>query len=211
MIPKPLLEVAEYLKVSPVFLTKSAYDSRADSGESEGHVIQALQNARRWDVYSPNIGQKNNRAWYDVKIDGYYCNIKISACGSNDNTNAKKAIYYFLTGNENVESVPNQDEKFFQMMKENEREDETRDYYYLIVNKNNTNDIFFVSLKGITNCIPAPNNLPFQVNWGCARESEQRTWKEARQYLLGMWAESIERLISLRNEGMPASYPEFFL
>lgn len=95
-------------------------------------------------------------------------------------------------------------------MKEDETTDEERDYFYLIVNKNNTSDIFPVSLKGISDCKAAHNNPPFQVKWDNCREPVERDWNGARSYLLGLFAESITKTIENAQRGMPTAYPEFF-
>lgn len=210
MIPSTLQEVVDYLKSQIIVLPSGSGDGRTDSTFAETHIVKMLKEANKWNIYSPNKETNNNRAWYDVKIDGLYIDIKVSRCAGNDNTQAKKAIYYLLTGNENVESIPERGDAFFQMMKENENPDEIRDYYYLVINKNDTNDIFAISLKGITDCSIAPNNPPFQVNWNKNRIPTERNWEEAKAYLLGTWAKSLKQLIKLRMGGMPEYYPEFF-
>lgn len=210
MIPDTLLKVAEYLKSTNVPLVKTGSDGRTDSSMSEQSVIQVLQNANQWRVHSPNLGSTHNRAWYDVQIGEYYCDIKISTCSTNDNTNAKKAIYYLLTGDEDVNKVPNENAEFFKQMRDNESPDKNRDFYYLVVSKEKPDDVFFVSLKGMAQCAPNASNQPFQANWSRNREPVKRTWQEAKQHLLGAWAESIRRLINLQQAGMPTHYPEFF-
>lgn len=40
-----------------------------------------------------------------------------------------------------------------------------KDYYFLVFNKKNQNDIIINSLKGLTTLTPNINNLPFQVCW----------------------------------------------
>ncbi len=210
MIPTVLKEVEKHLQDVSVQLSTSGRDTRGDSSQSEFLVAQALQNTTRWGVVSPHLGKGHNRSWHDVKIGDYYCDIKISNCDANDNTNAKKAIFYFLTGRIPDDDVPVQTNKFFAMMKETESPDQNRDYYYLVVNKNNTQDAFIVSLKGLAHCSPSSNNMPFQSNWGKCREPVERSWNEARNFLLEKWAESIRRAIDNHQTGMPKSYPEFF-
>ncbi|MCY4048701.1 MAG: hypothetical protein OXF24_03850 [Hyphomicrobiales bacterium] len=210
MVPATLQEVVTYLKSQILVLPSGSGDARTDSTFAEGYIIQKIREAGKWDVYSPHKDRKNNRAWYDVKIDGLYCDIKVSMCKGNDNTQAKKAIYYLLTGDEETEKIPDRGDEFFRLMYKNESPNETRDYYYLIVNKTNTRDVFVVNLKGIAKCSVAPANMPFQVNWGKNRELVERTWEEAKNYLLGAWAESVKRLIKLKAKGMPEYYPQFF-
>jgi hypothetical protein len=40
-----------------------------------------------------------------------------------------------------------------------------KDYYFLVLNKLNTNDIIINSIKGLNAISHNINNLPFQVNW----------------------------------------------
>ncbi len=40
-----------------------------------------------------------------------------------------------------------------------------KDYYFIILNKTNTDDIIINSIKGLTILTPNINNLPFQVCW----------------------------------------------
>ena len=173
-------------------------------------IVELLKQSGRWRIYSPKQEIGHNRAWYDVSINDLFCNIKVSKCTANDNAQAKKAIYYLLTGDREAERVPEQHSDFFRMMRENEDPDEDRDYYYLVINKTDTSDIFVANLKGIAVCNSTPNNMPFQVNWRQNRKLVERTWEEARQFLLGVWAELIKKLVKLRIDGMQQHYPEFF-
>lgn len=40
-----------------------------------------------------------------------------------------------------------------------------KDYYFLVMNKNNSRDIIVNSVKGLTILSPNVNNLPFQICW----------------------------------------------
>ena len=40
-----------------------------------------------------------------------------------------------------------------------------KDYYFVVLNKTNSNDIIINSVKGLTILTPNINNLPFQVCW----------------------------------------------
>lgn len=215
MIPHELCEAVKLLSEKKIALPTHGTDSRQDSATAESHIVHILQNEtlmikdQQLNIYSPNVGKRTNRQWYDVKIGDYFCDIKVSALSTNDNTNAKNAMYYFLTGKE-PENVSQQEGAFFKKMRENECPCDERDYYYIVVNKNHTDDVFAVSLRGITKVSPAPNNLPFQCRWDLCRESKPRTWEQAKEYLLGQWAVSIQRKIDNAKKGMPEYYPEFF-
>ena len=40
-----------------------------------------------------------------------------------------------------------------------------KDYYFIVLNKNNNSEIIVNSVKGLTVLTPNLNNLPFQVKW----------------------------------------------
>ena len=209
MIPAALREAAAYLARQPISLAGDAVDGRIASAQGEAAVINALRAAGRWQVEAPSAERMDNRAWYDLQIDGHYCDIKISALRTQDNTNAKKAIYYFLTGLD-PDGIPPHNNVFFRSMADQERADEDRDYYYLVLNKEEPGDVFITSLRGLAQCHPAPNNLPFQVSWDECRATQLRSWEEARAFLLRNWADSVKRLLELHQAGIMQAYPEFF-
>jgi len=47
-----------------------------------------------------------------------------------------------------------------------------KDYYFIVLNKNNTNDIVVNSVNGLTKLTKNINNLPFQVCWNKNRNFE---------------------------------------
>lgn len=61
--------------------------------------------------------------------------------------------------------------KFLSKIKSKEyNQDFRKDYYFLVINKNNTKDIIINSVLGISNITPNVNNLPFQIKWNNNRE-----------------------------------------
>ena len=210
MIPETLVQVCDHLRNQDWNLSVDGQDPRIDSAVKATNVVQAIKNANTWSVSLPNVANRNNRSWYNARIDNLYVRVKISRCGSNDNTNAKRAIYWFLTGQDPDLTTKVATNRFFQDMRKNERPDDARDYYYIIVNKLDTSDVFVVSLKGLAKCYPAHNNPPFQAKWDECRTPVNRTWDEAKDLLLHAYATSIAKAIEVHTEGMPQIYPEFF-
>ena len=135
MIPKTILDVIDYLRTSSVILARGGGDARQDSAISESKVIHVIQNASRWIVQSPSVETANSRSWYDARIEDFYVDVKISTCRTYDNTNAKGAIYWLLTGLRPDKTTNNQAKVFFPDMKSQEKYSKTRDYFYVIVNK----------------------------------------------------------------------------
>lgn len=213
VIPQILYEVSQHLSEKRLALPSTGADARSDSAVAEGTIVTSLLNAgnKEWGIYSPNVDSKNNRSWYDVKIGDLFVDIKITTLDTRDNTNAKAAIFYLLTGLDLDNFVLKTQEKYyFKDLKTYEIPDEHRDYYYLVINKRDTTDIFPVSLKGIKDIAPNPSNPPFQARFDNCREPVQRTWEEAKNFLLNVWAESVQRKIKSLGDGMWAHYPEYF-
>lgn len=210
LIPVVLQEAADFLSNSSLELPSGSGDGRRDSDAGERKVLELLFNAKQWDVSGENIGKPTNRAPYDMTFENMLVDIKISGLSGQDNTNAKGAIYYFLTGEDGKNKpIPTRGKPFWESLKENENPDKARDFYYLVVNKKDTSDVFIVSLKHITKVTPASSNPPFQAKWDDCRVPTKRTWEEAKTYLLGIWAESIKRA-QKSLKAMPTYYPEFF-
>ncbi len=76
-----------------------------------------------------------------------------------------------------------------------------RDYYFLIINKNDPKDIFINSLKGIQTL--QPNNLPFQCKWDNNREIIQRDFDGSKNSILSALAKSVKLRVYL-------AFKEFF-
>ena len=207
LIPSALKAAAEYLEQQKMTLPSGGGNSRVDSSAGESTVIQVLQNAQQWNIVGRNVGTNTNRAPHDMEFEGMLVDVKINSLTGHYDTIAKSTIFYLLTGETDH---PTHTKRFWETLRDRETPDEQRDFYYLIVNKNDTSDVFAVSLRHIAEVIPNPSNQPFQANWDNCRHPTERTWQEAKQHLLGIWAKSIQRRAELINEGMPSYYPEIF-
>ncbi len=69
------------------------------------------------------------------------------------------------------------------------------DYYFLVINKNNTKDCFYTSLKRIKVLVPNGNNLPFQCDWSKNREFSDRSEIEAMKYILNIYIQSWDKKV----------------
>ncbi|WRB49743.1 hypothetical protein KVL36_04605 [Helicobacter pylori] len=83
-------------------------------------------------------------------------------------------------------------EKYFQKLHKDLGKNTDRDYYFLIINKNDPKDIFINSLKGIQTLQPNGNNLPFQCKWDNNREIIQRDFDGSKNFILSALAESVK-------------------
>ncbi|RVZ33669.1 restriction endonuclease [Helicobacter pylori] len=187
MIPTQLNEIAEFLKTNPCHLSQPLQDGRLNSSVNEEEILNTIKD------YFP-IQLPKAREWWDFSFEEndifYPVNIKTTTTKTADNLNCKLGIYYALCGL--VPEFNNEIawEKYFQKLHKDLGKNTDRDYYFLIINKNDPKDIFINSLKGIQTL--QPNNLPFQCKWDNNREIVQRSFIESKNFILSALAESVK-------------------
>nr|WP_120977078.1 restriction endonuclease [Helicobacter pylori] len=186
MVPTQLNKIAEFLKTNPYNLSQPLQDGRLNSSVNEEEILNAIKHfptqlpkAREWWDFS----FKENDIFYPV-------NIKTTTTKTADNLNGKLGIYYALCGlllefNNEIAW-----EKYFQKLHKDLGKNTDRDYYFLIINKNDPKDIFINSLKGIQTL--QPNNLPFQCKWDNNREIVQRDFDGSKNFILSALAKSVK-------------------
>ncbi|WP_305862077.1 restriction endonuclease [Helicobacter pylori] len=187
MIPTQLNEIAEFLKTNPYNLSQPLQDGRLNSSVNEEEILNTIKD------YFP-IQLPKAREWWDFSFEEndifYPVNIKTTTTKTADNLNGKLGIYYALCGL--VPEFNNEIawEKYFQKLHKDLGTNTNRDYYFLIINKNDPKDIFINSLKGIQTL--QPNNLPFQCKWDNNREIIQRDFDESKNFILSALAKSVK-------------------
>ncbi|MCQ2877064.1 restriction endonuclease [Helicobacter pylori] len=185
MIPTQLNEIAEFLKTNPYNLSQPLQDGRLNSSVNEEEILNTIKD------YFP-IQLPRAREWWDFSFEEnkifYPVNIKTTTTKTADNLNL--GIYYALCGL--VPEFNNEIawEKYFQKLHKDLGKNTNRDYYFLIINKNDPKDIFINSLKGIQTL--QPNNLPFQCKWDNNREIVQRDFDESKNFILSALAKSVK-------------------
>lgn len=188
-IPKKIGEICQYLCNKKVALSSITADGRLNAAINESEIISIIQ--EKFDIIVPR-----SRAWYDFAIeDGenfFPVNIKVTDTTHADNLNCKLGLYYALTGRKpsfqnEIGWLP-----FFEELSKNFGYDKTHDYYFLVVNKSNRNDIFCTTLKSLRTLQPNGNNLPFQSRWKENRIPQFRTFESAAEMLLTTLGQSIK-------------------
>ncbi|MGL2348426.1 restriction endonuclease [Helicobacter pylori] len=186
MVPTQLNEIAEFLKTNPYNLSQPLQDGRLNSSVNEEEILNTIKD------YFP-IQLPKAREWWDFSFEEnkifYPVNIKTTTTKTADNLNGKLGIYYALCGL--VPEFNNEIawEKYFQKLHKDLGKNTNRDYYFLIINKNDPKDVFINSLKGIQTL--QPNNLPFQCKWDNNREIVQRSFIESKNFILSALAKSV--------------------
>ncbi|GAA7367676.1 restriction endonuclease [Helicobacter pylori] len=186
MVPTQLNEIAKFLKTNPYNLSQPLQDGRLNSSVNEEEILNAIKHfptqlpkAREWWDFS----FKENDIFYPV-------NIKTTTTKTADNLNGKLGIYYALCGLLPEFNNEIAWEKYFQKLHKDLGKNTDRDYYFLIINKNDPKDIFINSLKGIQTL--QPNNLPFQCKWDNNREIVQRDFDGSKNFILSALAKSVK-------------------
>jgi hypothetical protein len=186
-VPKKLEQIKDYIVRADMRLSSSFADGRVNARINEDEVIKLIRSR-----FSINVPK--SRAWYDFSIEEdevfYPVNIKITETTSADNLNCKLGIYYALTGK--IPDFPNEVDwlDYFERLKANINEN-SKDYYFLVINKSDITDIFVNSLKALTKLQPNGNNLPFQCEWNINKTMKVRDFDDAKSYILKTFGKSI--------------------
>ncbi|MCQ2637102.1 restriction endonuclease [Helicobacter pylori] len=187
MIPTQLNEIAEFLKTNPYNLSQPLQDGRLNSSVNEEEILNTIKD------YFP-IQLPKAREWWDFSFEEndifYPVNIKTTTTKTADNLNGKLGIYYALCGLLPEFNNEIAWEKYFQKLHKDLCKNTDRDYYFLIINKNDPKDIFINSLKGIQTL--QPNNLPFQCKWDNNRKIVQRDFDGSKNFILSVLAKSVK-------------------
>ncbi|WQZ64034.1 restriction endonuclease [Helicobacter pylori] len=187
MIPTQLNKIAEFLKTNPYSLSQPLQDGRLNSSVNEEEILNTIKD------YFP-IQLPKAREWWDFSFEEndifYPVNIKTTTTKTADNLNGKLGIYYALCGLLPEFNNEIAWEKYFQKLHKDLGTNTDRDYYFLIINKNDPKDIFINSLKGIQTL--QPNNLPFQCKWDNNREIVQRDFNGSKNFILSALAKSVK-------------------
>ena len=213
ILEKALDEIVKVLKKSKLKLSKNLGDKRLNSAKNEDEIIEVILKEikeieyfekNNLTILSFNAVSDNNRAWFDfaivskdIKKHNYFMpiNIKVSELNKADNLNCKLGIFYALTGCRPEDISLNNEcnwTHFFKQLKLHIGKNKHKDYYFLVVNKNDTSDIFWTSLKRLNKLTPNGNNLPFQCKWNNNRTFIDRNYNEARSFIITNLNKSIE-------------------
>lgn len=184
-----LKNIVDFLQSTSISLVDENDDGRINSATNENIILQKLA-----EKFS-EVQVSNIRQWFDFKIcqkDEIFVNVKISDLNNSaaDNCSSKLGMGYALSG---VKNMPLAWDKFHEMLA-----NELKigyDYYFLVINKNDTKDCFYTSLKRIQKLVPNGNNLPFQCNWAENREFSKRSEIEAMRYILSVYLQSWDKKV----------------
>lgn len=160
-------------------------DGRVNSIDDEDTIIDLLI-----DKYGDAVEKPAARTWYDVSLFGHKVNIKSTSMTGADNCSAKLALLYCFTDAELKNPWP----YFYSALQS--LTDNGRNYYFIVLDKN-TGKVYLQSLLTLARLTPNGNNLPFQIVWKDNVEPVQRTFKEAYDFLIGAFKQSVKKRIDV--------------
>lgn len=189
-------------------LSSESEDGRINSALSEKSIVTLIEEkaaepewAGRISVSVPKI-----REWYDVMIfmtetgESIPINIKITSMGC-DNLNCKLGIFYALSGDDPLGFGLSNETNwnvFFDRLSHSMKDNES-DYFFVVIDKS-TSKAFWTSLKGMASLIPNGNNLPFQANWRENNVRVNRTFDEAKRFILSALGRSIDKRADIKRQ-----------
>jgi len=176
-LPLIMYQIKKYLLSQTILFSKQNQDGRINSSIDEDNITNLLIQKFKNRIVKPKI-----RMWYDILVYDYLfgwlpVNIKISTTLKSDNVGNLAMCVYAYT-NENLDIHRNKTYENGQMSKilydklKNKcyNYKNKKDYYFIVLNKDNNADIIINSIKGIANISPNINNLPFQICWSKNKE-----------------------------------------
>ncbi len=188
-LPMILYIIQKYLKKKNLHLSQKNKDGRVNSSLDEDHIMDILKKKYRKRMKIPNI-----RMWYDLLLyDRLYgwipVNIKSTTMKTNDNTgNLAMCVYAYtdeyLKLDKNYHNGMMSKILFQKLKFKKYNVSYKKDYYFIVINKTDTQDIVVNSVKGLTKLCPNINNLPYQVCWDKNRTYQYRPLHRVVQFFI---------------------------
>ena len=174
-LPNILYKIKEHLSNNNITICSLSDDGRTNSCFDENTIISHLISE-----FGERINKPDIRMWYDILVYDYRygwipVNIKTTTTRSPDNTGNLAMCVYSYTDEELDLSKKYSNGPMSKLLIEKIKENKLnyilkKDYYFLVVNKNNTKEIIINGCKGLSQLNPNSNNLPFQVDWSKNKE-----------------------------------------
>lgn len=173
-LPLILYKIKYFLENSNYLLDNSTCDGRINSCIDENIIIDLLEKQ-----YKLLIKKPTKRHWYDILIFDKICgwlpvNLKTTTTLTHDNTgNLAMCVYAYTDENLDLNKRFNNGAMsnilVDKIKNKQYNKKHKKDYYFIVVNKNNKN-IIINSVKGLSKLTPNSNNLPFQIKWDNNKE-----------------------------------------
>lgn len=163
------VSLMERVKKEASMITLTYKNSQCD----DGRITSALKEREYLERLKVGLEISNSdivvdipgvRCWYDVKINDIPINLKITT-GSTDNAFNKTAIYYTITGRDDIGTNLNFNGWWARLKEAEKKEmrDPESEYHYLVVDKN-SGAVLLKSILDIHTYKSNPSNI-LQINW----------------------------------------------
>ena len=171
-LPLILIQIKSYMKSFELTIANNFTDGRINRSIDENNIIDILVKKFENKIKIPKI-----RMWYDIlvydKIFNWIpVNIKTTNMNTRDNIgNLTLCVYSYTNFKldlQNSKTYYNGTMSKILISKLNNKEynrNYKKDYYFIVINKNNPKNIIINSIKGLNKLYPNTNNLPFQICW----------------------------------------------
>lgn len=171
-LPEILYYIQKYLQLCMYDCSSQTNDGRINSCIDEDKIIDLLIEKFTKKIKKPKI-----RMWYDILVfDTYYgwlpVNIKTTTTLTSDNTGNLSMCVYAYTNEvldlNTEKSYENGKMSIILTKKLKEKRYNTinkKDYYFVILNKNDKQNVIINSVKGLSILTPNINNIPYQICW----------------------------------------------
>jgi hypothetical protein len=174
-LPNFLYTIRKFLIESKINFNNQSLDGRLNSNNDEENIINLLIKE-----YDDHIVKSKYRMWHDILIyDFKYgwlpVNIKTTNMNSNDNVgNLAICVHSYTDMQLDLDEICDNNKMSKILIDKLKNKKYTynckKDYYFLVLNKSNNEDIVINSIKGLSHLTHNLNNLPFQVCWNKNRE-----------------------------------------
>ncbi len=175
-MPNIMYKIKRFLKNESFKFSDQTNDGRVNSSLDEDGITEKLVNHFGNEL----IKKTKCRMWYDIKVyDNVYgwlpVNIKTTSMITSDNTgNLAMCVYAYTDENLDLDKSYSNGQMakllYNKLLNKEYNRNLKKDYYFIVLNKNDHRDIIINSVKGISHITPNSNNLPFQICWNKNRE-----------------------------------------
>lgn len=169
-LPLVMYYIQKFLHENPPILLSSNPDGRVNSCLDEETIITMLELR-----FPKRLQYCKTRHWFDFMVYDYVygflpVNIKTSMMKNADNTGnlsicVQSYTPYCLDAKKNYKNGQLTTILMDCFMSKHYNRNMKKDYYFVVVNKNDPTDIIINSVKGLSVLTPNIHNMPFQVNW----------------------------------------------
>lgn len=191
MVPEILYQIQTELMSCNLVLNNPHADGRYNSIVHESQIQEEIR--KKWGkdtiLFPEDCGcdRKNgkNRCWWDFWLmkENQPGNFKTTTMKAPDNAANFLAVLWafspFAIAIDRMAQSGKDGVELAEFIVNSPMEENNRDYWFMVINKNNTQEIIVNSMKGLSVVRSNASNLPFQINWSLNKVYTPKTITEA--------------------------------